>query len=113
MINFLSSNRFLLLLLMAVSLTFTACEDDDEVIPEPNDDDTRVLFLSSNTTGQVGVLDTREEPLNLEEFSAVGMDADGIWYDSSSDNLVQVNRTNSTVVTMVRCSLSPNRAKIG
>ena len=96
MIKFSSLSK-LMLLLLALSVTFTSCDDDDEILGVDRGDK-GVLFLSSNTTGQVGVIDTRDTPLEVEEFSAAGMDADGLWYNDDNGNLVQINRSNSTLV---------------
>lgn len=94
----ISSVSKLMLLLLAFSVTFVSCDDDDDEILGIDRGNEDVLFLSSNTSGQVGVLDTRDTPFEIETFTAAGSDADGLWYDDDSGNLVQINRSNSTLV---------------
>lgn len=97
MIKFSSLSK-LMLLLLAVSVSFTSCEDDDDEILGVDRGDKGVLFLSSNTQNNVGVLDTRDTPFEIETFMISGSDADGLWYNDDTGNLVQIDRTNSTLV---------------
>lgn len=55
------------------------------------------LFLSSNTTGNIGVLDLAAANLSIQNIVAGGLDADGIYYDQKTDVLYQLNRTNNVV----------------
>ena len=97
--RFFSPGRLGLLLLMACTLGLTSCEDDDDTILGINFDDDGTLFLSSNTSGQVGVLNLEDGDMPMiETFPAAGTDADGIYYEGDEENLFQINRSNNTVV---------------
>lgn len=90
-------SKLSLLLLPVIALSLSACQDDDDVIGFDLDDD-GTLFLSSNTSGMVGILDLEDSPLEIETFQTRGTDADGLYYDSDQGNLFQVNRSSNTVV---------------
>ncbi|NNE25625.1 MAG: CHRD domain-containing protein, partial [Saprospiraceae bacterium] len=56
------------------------------------------LFVSSNTQGNMGVLDLGYSgENNLYTFPVVGTDADGIYFDKESDRVFQVNRSMNRV----------------
>ena len=56
------------------------------------------LFISSNTSNMIGVADVLEDRnLMIASFANAGMDADGIYYDSETDVLYQINRTDNVV----------------
>lgn len=87
-----------MLLLACAVFGLSSCDDDDEILGvDPADDGT--LFLSSNTSGLVGIVETKGDPLVLETFTAAGMDSDGILYDENDNRIIQVNRTTSTLVS--------------
>ncbi|NJC28144.1 hypothetical protein [Neolewinella antarctica] len=99
MMKFLSSSKLLMFLLALTAVSFTSCEDDDDVLGmDFNDDGT--LFISSNTQMKVGILDTRDsDNRELFTFDAAGADSDGIYFDERGDGLLyQVNRSANTVV---------------
>lgn len=57
-----------------------------------------ILFVSSNTSGSVGVFDILGESNATERsFDAQAMDADGIFYDAANDYLYQVNRIDNVI----------------
>lgn len=94
-----SISRLSLLLLAMATLTFTSCDDDDDTFLGIDLDDDGTLFLSSNTSGTVGVINLEDgDTPPVETFTANGMDADGLYYDGGEGNLYQVDRTNSIVV---------------
>ena len=93
------SGRLGLLLLLLLGLGLSSCEDDDDTILGIDFDDDGTLFLSSNTSGLVGVINLEDgDSLNVETFMAEGSDADGLYYDGDEGNLYQVNRSNNIVV---------------
>ena len=98
MINLFSPSKLGLLLLAAFAVTFTACEDDDDILGvDLNDDGT--LFISSNTSGLVSVVDTRDsDNFEVQTFAADGTDSDGIYFNERTGNLFQVNRSGNTIV---------------
>ncbi|OAV42771.1 hypothetical protein [Lewinella sp. 4G2] len=98
MINSFPFSRALMLLLAVSFVSFSSCEDDDDILGfDFNDDGT--LFMSSNGEGIVGVLDTRDsDNRTIQTFAAAGMNADGIYFDESEGLLYQVDRSNNTLV---------------
>lgn len=65
------------------------------------------LFVSSNTTAIVGVIDVSDfSNLETASFGIIATDADGIYYSSSQDLIVQANRTNNRVDVYTDISLS-------
>lgn len=84
--------------LLSGSLFFSSCKKDDE---DPMDEETidSPVFLSSNTSGMVTVTDESDDPVSTFSFNASGMDADGIYYMSSSDMLFQLDRTHNKIVS--------------
>lgn len=56
------------------------------------------LFVSSNTTGTVGVIGIDEtRDIVLGSFNSAGQDADGIFYNPNIDALYQINRTDNRI----------------
>ena len=56
------------------------------------------IFLSSNTSGTVGVYDVLDNnQLQFSSFPSQGTDADGIYYDQDNDVLYQLNRTDNVI----------------
>ncbi len=98
MTPFPSFSRLSLLALALVALSFTSCQDDDDTILGIDFNDDGRLFLSSNTTGNVGTINLEGDDQSLKTFAAAGTDADGIYYDTDGNNLFQIDRTNSVLV---------------
>jgi len=56
------------------------------------------IFLSSNMSGQVGLLELLEDNSHrLSSFAAASEDADGIYYDEDADVLYQLNRSDNVI----------------
>ena len=87
-----------MLLLTCSVFGLSSCDNDDEVLGVDLTDN-GTLFLSSNTSGLVGIIDTKDTPLELKTFSAAGMDSDGIVYSERDERIFQVNRSTNTVVS--------------
>ncbi|CAH1001651.1 hypothetical protein LEM8419_02556 [Neolewinella maritima] len=99
MLPYQSFSRLSLLLLSLAVFSLTGCNDDDDTFLGIDFDDDGTLFLSSNTSGTVGVLNLEDGDMPaIETFMAAGTDADGLFYESGEGNLYQVNRSDSTVV---------------
>ena len=99
MLTNLSFSRLSLLFLALAVFSLSGCNDDDDTFLGIDLDDDGTLFLSSNTTGNVGVLNIADgDAPMVETFSAAGTDGDGLYYDSDEGNLYQVNRSNNIVV---------------
>lgn len=66
------------------------------------------FFVSSNTTGQIGVFGVSANGDVIQDaFPSNGMDADGIFYDTDADVLYQLNRSNNTVDLYTNVSTNP------
>ncbi len=98
MFNYLPNSKMHLLLLATTLFAFSACEDDDVLGIDLSNDGT--LFISSNTSGTVGVIDTRDSESDRETmtFTAAGTDADGIFFKEDEGIVYQVNRSNGSLV---------------
>ena len=98
MISNFSFSKLSLLTLAVFALAFTSCDDDDDNLLGFDLDDDGTVFLSSNTSGMVGILDLEDSPLTIETFMGRGTDADGIYYESGEGNIYQVNRSSNSIV---------------
>ena len=98
MTNFLAVSKLTTLLLLLTAVSFSSCEDDDDILGvDLNDDGT--LFISSNTSGLVSVVDTRDsDNFEVQTFSASGTDADGIFFNEREGTVFQIDRTNNQIV---------------
>ena len=100
MTNFLNGSKLLMFLLALTAISVTSCEDDDDFLGIDLSDE-GTLFTSSNNSGLVGVIDTRDEDFELNTFVAAGEDADGIYYDEEDDRVYQVIRSNNSLVQYI------------
>ena len=55
------------------------------------------LFASSNNARRIGLFDLKSSDINFETSVVSAIDADGIYYDKSSDRLYQLNRTDNRI----------------
>jgi len=56
------------------------------------------FFVSSNTSGQIGIFDLNDDGTYTQNnVPSGGMDADGIYYDKDSDVLYQLNRSANVI----------------
>ena len=66
------------------------------------------FFVSSNTSGNIGAFAISSNGDIVQgSFPSNGMDADGIFYDTSNDVLYQLNRTNNTIDLFSNVSTNP------
>ena len=83
--------------LLAVSIGFTSCNDDDDI----NDGrfDRAELYVTSNTNGAINVYDFSDgsNPTQTTLTTAGSTDNEGIVYDAGNDQLIFASRTNGTV----------------
>ncbi|TXF88875.1 hypothetical protein FUA23_12480 [Neolewinella aurantiaca] len=96
--KFFPLTKLFMLLLACSVFGLSSCDDDDEVLGIDLTDN-GTLFMSSNTSGLVGIVDTKDDPLVLETFSAAGTDSDGIIYADGPERLFQVNRSSNVLVS--------------
>lgn len=73
------------------SMTLMSCSDDDnnQTVSEVK------LFTSSNTSGMISVTDLIPTTPTVQNFMINSTDSDGIYYQSSSDQIIQASRTNN------------------
>lgn len=76
-------------------LSFYGCSDDDDN-NSGSQDEVR-LFTSSNTTGMISVTDLSDGMAQVTSFMSGSMDADGIYYNESTDEIYQASRTNNRI----------------
>jgi Cu/Zn superoxide dismutase len=68
------------------------------VDPQYIEDPSYQVFVSSNTTGKVGVFNfTEDNSSSLRTFDVNGADADGIYYDKEADVLYQLSRSKNVI----------------
>ena len=78
----------------------TADEDDEAVyainVVSTNMNTQAQLFASSNTQGLLGIFNLfNEKTIEMVAKEVLATDADGVFYNSNSDNLYQLNRTDN------------------
>lgn len=88
-------NLFLTLLVFA--LTLGACSDDND--NEQNNFQTTnselKLITGSNTSGKISFTNLLDSSPLVKSLSVMGVDSDGTYYDSNSDQLIVASRTNN------------------
>jgi len=73
------------------------------------------LFASSNTGQQIGVYNIVEDnAISKQSFNNFAVDGDGIYYNSDSDMLYQINRMNNSLMEFseVNASLEQNQSPV-
>ncbi len=74
-----------------------------------NSSDAVDLYVSSNTAGQIAILDVEDVNSISTRLINVGhADADGIYYDQPSNEIYQVNRSNNNVKVYSTASMLQN-----
>ncbi|GHA71158.1 hypothetical protein [Pontibacter akesuensis] len=83
-------------ILFASALTLISCEkDDDFELPGVN---TTTAYVSSNTSGMVTMLKVKDLlGIAVEQKNIASMDADGIYYNESRDEIILASRTTNRV----------------
>ncbi len=90
--------RYPFFLMASLCLLFTITSSTNVVFGQMGDCNDQVLFASSNTSGMIGTFDVSDNSMITNNlFAGAATDADGIYYDSSTDKLYQINRSNNTV----------------
>jgi hypothetical protein len=82
-------------LLLGAALVAASCSSDDEGGTTVVTADSRAeLYASSNSDGDVTVYDVRDTSnITAASFGTVSTDAEGIYYDGSSDEVTQASRS--------------------
>ncbi|WP_186757948.1 hypothetical protein [Echinicola salinicaeni] len=91
------TNKFLAVGLLATTALFNiSCDNNDDMdMPENN---VASLFVSSNTSGEVSIIDFSDESnITTTTTAAAGTDADGIYYDPETDEIIQLVRSDNSL----------------
>lgn len=79
-----------------LSLTLISCSDDDsngQSTPELK------LITSSNTTGKISFINLLASSPSAYSFTVNGTDNDGVYYNTTSDEVILASRTNNRLET--------------
>ena len=83
-----------LTIILSTSLFIYSCSDDDSVNDDGPSDFRAELYASNNTNGNPTIYDISDRSnIDAKTFVTVSTDAEGIYYDESQDDLVQVSRS--------------------
>lgn len=74
-----------------IALTLTSCSNDDNSMINPE----LTIVTSSNTSGKVTYINLLEPSAMVSSFTISSLDAEGISYDPSADNIIVASRTNN------------------
>ena len=74
-----------------IALTLTSCSNDDNSMSNPE----LAMVTSSNTSGKVTYINLLEPSAMVSSFTISSLDAEGISYDPSADNIIVASRTNN------------------
>lgn len=84
-------NLFISCAFIAVSLTSCSNDNDDNSTANPE----LTMVTSSNTSGKVSYINLLEPTVMVKSFTISSLDAEGISYDSATDNIILASRTNN------------------
>lgn len=79
----------------ALALLFTSCSDEEGTPIVTTSSSELKLVTTSNTTGKVSYVNLLETTPISKTLTINGLDADGAFYDSESDELIVASRTNN------------------
>ncbi|RVT72827.1 hypothetical protein EOD40_15565 [Flavobacterium sufflavum] len=74
-----------------IALAMTSCSNDDNSMSNPE----LTMVTSSNTSGKVTYINLLEPSAMVSSFTISSLDAEGISYDPSADNIIVASRTNN------------------
>nr|WP_315222623.1 hypothetical protein [uncultured Flavobacterium sp.] len=73
---------------------FISCDNDDSQNTPPTAPEA-TLVTSSNTSGKITYLDLLSASAMVKSFTITSVDAEGVFYDSTSDAVIVASRTNN------------------
>lgn len=82
------------LLLATLAIAFTSCSDDDSSAPPMSTSEFKIV-TSSNTSGKVTFSDLSVASPMVKSFTISSIDTDGVYYDSSTDEVILASRSNN------------------
>ncbi len=87
----------LIYLTALVSVSLISCSDDNDTTAMSTAE--LKLVTSSNTTGKISYTDLMQVNPSPVSLTVNGIDSDGIYYDSESDQVILASRTNNRLET--------------
>lgn len=81
----------------ALAFLLTSCSNDEGTPMEPMATSELKLVTTSNTTGKVSYVDLVKTPTTTKTLTLNGLDADGAYFNSETDEFMLASRTNNTL----------------
>ncbi|GAA4056083.1 hypothetical protein [Flavobacterium chungnamense] len=82
------------LFLATLAIAFTSCSDDDSPATPMTTSEFKIV-TSSNNSGKVTFSDLSVASPTVKSFTISSLDTDGIYYDSTTDEVILASRTNN------------------
>ncbi|CAM4244709.1 LVIVD repeat-containing protein [Flavobacterium terrigena] len=87
----------IILSISALTILLTSCSDNETTPMEPMTKPELKLITTSNTTGKVSFTNLLESTTTAKSLTINGLDADGAYFNSETDELMLASRTNNTL----------------
>jgi PBP1b-binding outer membrane lipoprotein LpoB len=87
----------IILSISALAFLLTSCSNDEGTPMEPMATSELKLVTTSNTTGKVSYVDLIKTPTTTKSLTVNGLDADGAYFNSETDEFMLASRTNNTL----------------
>lgn len=87
----------ILLSISALALFLTSCSDEEGMPTAPTTASELKLVTTSNTSGKVSYINLLETTPSAKSLTVNGVDADGAYFNSETDELMLASRTNNTL----------------
>lgn len=88
----------IILSISALAFLLTSCSNEEGTQMEPTMTASELkLVTTSNTTGKVSYSNLLESPTVAKSLTVNGLDADGAYYNSETDEFMLASRTNNTL----------------
>ncbi len=88
----------IILSISAIALLLTSCSDEDGTLMTPTTTTSELkLVTTSNTSGKVSYINLLETTPTAKSLTVNGIDADGAYFNSETDELMLASRTNNTL----------------
>lgn len=87
----------IILSISALAFLLTSCSNEEGTPIEPMTTSELKLVTTSNTTGKVSYSNLLESPTVAKSLTVNGLDADGAYFNSETDEFMLASRTNNTL----------------
>ena len=87
----------IILSISALAFLLTSCSNEEGTPMEPMTTSELKLVTTSNTTGKVSYSNLLESPTVAKTLTVNGLDADGAYFNSETDEFMLASRTNNTL----------------